>query len=237
MSEIKKVASRRSIAEQLPLAFDHGKATGRDDLLVSDRLEAAVAIIDSWPQWSSPVVVLMGPQGSGKSHLVDIFRQQSGAADVHPLAGADASRQAETGPVVFEDADREGFDEVELFHLINTVREHGTSLLMTSRTWPPSWNVALPDLRSRLKAATMVEIGSPDEALLSQVMMKLFADRQLYVDDKIVSYIVQRMERSFSAAQDIVERIDRLALARRTRITRTLAGEVLNELYATSGLE
>lgn len=237
MSEIKKVASRRSIAEQLPLAFGHGKATGRDDLLVSDRLEAAVAIIDSWPQWPSPVVVLMGPEGSGKSHLVDIFRQQSGATDVHPLAGADAARRAETGPVVFEDGDRQGFDEVELFHLINTVREHGTNLLMTSRTWPPSWNVALPDLRSRLRAATMVEIGSPDEALLSQVMVKLFADRQLYVDDKIVGYIVQRMERSFSAAQDIVERIDRLALARRTRITRALAGEVLNELYATGAPE
>ncbi|MCJ7994757.1 hypothetical protein J5N58_11210 [Rhizobium cremeum] len=237
MSEIKKVASRRSIAEQLPLAFDHGRATGRDDLLVSDRLEAAVAIIDSWPDWPSPVVVLMGPEGSGKSHLVDIFRQQSGALDIHPLTGTDAVRKAEAGPVVFEDADRQGFDEVELFHVINSVREHGTSLLMTSRTWPPSWNVALPDLRSRLKAATMVEIGSPDEALLSQVMVKLFADRQLYVDDKIVGYIVQRMERSFSAAQEIVERIDRLALSRRTRITRALAGEVLNELYAANGPE
>ena len=104
------------------------------------------------------------------------------------------------------------------------------SLLVTSRLWPMSWPVTLPDLRSRLKAATVVEIGEPDEELLSQVIVKLFADRQLYIDDKLVLYIVNRMERSLNAAQTIVDRLDRLALARGTRITRVLAAEVLNEL-------
>jgi len=102
--------------------------------------------------------------------------------------------------------------------------------LMTSRLWPMSWPVTLPDLRSRLKAATVVEIGEPDEELLSQVIVKLFADRQLYIDDKLVLYIVNRMERSLNAAQTIVERLDRLALSRGTGITRSLAAEVLNEL-------
>lgn len=236
MREMKKVATRRRTAEQLPLAFDHGTASGREDLLVSDRLAAAVALIDSWPQWPSPVVILAGPAGSGKSHLAEIWREQSGAAAIQPVAGGSAAEVASAGPVLFEDADSAGFDEVELFHVINSVREHGTSLLMTSRTWPLSWPVVLPDLRSRLKAATMVEIGSPDEALLSQVIVKLFADRQLNIDDKIVDYIVQRMERSCSAAQEVVDRIDRLALSRRTKITRALAAEVLGELYEAEDL-
>ncbi|MDQ0454109.1 DnaA regulatory inactivator HdaA [Rhizobium paknamense] len=230
MRDINKGAARRTSGEQLPLAFAHQPASGREDLLVSERLAAAVAIIDSWPEWPSPVVILTGPQGSGKSHLAEVWRSESGASDILPLSGSNASVKAGEGPVLFEDADRAGFDEVELFHVINSVRQHGTSLLMTSRSWPLSWNVALPDLRSRLKAATLVEIGEPDEALLSQVIFKLFSDRQLSVDDRIIATIVSRMERSLAAAQEVVERIDRLALARRARITRALALEVLAEM-------
>ncbi|MFK0163822.1 DnaA regulatory inactivator HdaA [Rhizobium sp. NPDC090279] len=230
MTDAKNADLRRKAAEQLPLAFTHDPANGRDDLLVADPLSAAVKIVDSWPNWPSPVVILAGPIGSGKSHLASIWSERCGAVHIHPVAGSDAAVAAASGPVVFEDVDRLGFDDTELFHVINSVRENGNSLLMTSRLWPMSWPVTLPDLRSRLKAATVVEIGEPDEELLSQVIVKLFADRQLYIDDKLVLYIVNRMERSLNAAQLIVDRLDRLALARGTRITRLLAAEVLNEL-------
>jgi chromosomal replication initiation ATPase DnaA len=230
MSDVKNADPRRKAVEQLPLAFSHDAATGRDDLLVSDRLSAVVSIVDAWPQWPSPVVILAGPVGSGKSHLAKIWQERSAAVDIWPKAGANASVIAAAGPVLFEDADRAGFDDTELFHVINSVRENSTSLLMTSRLWPTSWPVQLADLRSRLKAATVVEIGEPDEELLSQVIVKLFADRQLYIDDKLVLYIVNRMERSLNAAQTIVERLDRLALSRGTKITRSLAAVVLNEL-------
>ncbi|ANL39970.1 UNVERIFIED_ORG: chromosomal replication initiation ATPase DnaA [Rhizobium esperanzae] len=230
MNDVKNADPKRKAGEQLPLVFSHDAASGRDDLLISERLAAAVSIVDAWPAWPSPVVVLAGPVGSGKSHLARIWRELSGAVDIRPDLGSDAAVAAAAGPVLFEDADRLGFDDNALFHVINSVREHGTSLLMTSRLWPISWPVLLPDLRSRLKAATVVEIGEPDEALLSQVIVKLFADRQLYIDDKLVLYIVNRMERSLNAAQTIVERLDRLALSRGTKITRSLAAEVLNEL-------
>ncbi len=230
MSDSIKVAGRRKDGEQLPLIFQHPPASGRDDLLVSDRLAQAVAIVDAWPHWPAPVVILTGPQGSGKSHLAEIWRQQSAARDIMPSSGSDAALIAAQSPVLFEDADRAGFDEVELFHVINSVRQNGQSLLITSRTWPLSWPVQLPDLRSRLKAATLVEIGEPDEILLSQVIVKLFADRQLSIDDRLVDYIVQRMERSLATAQDVVERLDQLALARRCKLSRALATEVLDEL-------
>ncbi|MCM2292093.1 DnaA regulatory inactivator HdaA [Allorhizobium sp. BGMRC 0089] len=229
MQDVIKPEERRK-AEQLPLVFDHTPANGRDDLLVSARLAAAVSMVDSWPNWPSPVVVLTGPQGSGKSHLAEIWRKASGAETVSLAPGADAAAIAVNGPVLFEDADRRGFDETELFHLINSVRQHGTSLLITARTWPIAWNVSLPDLRSRLRAATLVEIGEPDEALLAQVIVKLFADRQLSVDERLVAYIVSRMERSFAAAQTIVEWLDRMALSRRVRISRALATEALDAI-------
>ncbi|QEE47323.1 hypothetical protein FVA81_23150 [Rhizobium sp. WL3] len=237
MTDAKMAPEKRGAAEQLPLAFEHGSATGRDDLLVSERMAAAVSIVDAWPDWPSPVVILTGPEGSGKSHLAQIFRDISGATDILPQPGEGASQASATGPVLFEDADRRGFDEVELFHVINAVRQHGTTLLITSRSFPPSWNVQLADLNSRLKAATVVEIGTPDEDLLGQLIAKLFADRQLYIDDKIVGYIVSRMERSFLAAQVVVDRMDRLALARRVKITRSLAAEVLETLEAADGTD
>jgi chromosomal replication initiation ATPase DnaA len=116
-----------------------------------------------------------------------------------------------------------------LFHMINAVRAHGRSLLMTARSRPSSWGVVLPDLMSRLKAATLVEIGPPDDALLTQVLFKLFADRQLMIDEKLAAYIVGRMERSLAAAQTIVDRLDRLALARGAKLSRALAAEVLKD--------
>lgn len=220
----------RSPYEQLPLVFRHDPATGREDLLVSDRLSAAIAIVDLWPDWPSPVVIIAGPVGSGKSHLASIWREKTGAESIHPIAGSNASDIAAAKPVLFEDVDRQGFDDTALFHVINSVRQNGTALLMTSRLWPMSWPVTLPDLRSRLKAATVVEIGEPDDELLTQVLFKLFADRQLLVDERLVAYIVNRMERSLEAAQIVVERLDHLALARGTRLTRALAAEVLDEL-------
>ena len=232
MTDINQRPQRKG--EQLPLQFSHDAARGRDDLLVSERLAAAVSVVDEWPNWPSPVIVLAGPVGSGKSHLAHIWRERAGATEIHPIAGSDTSQIAATGPVLFEDADRRGFDETELFHVINSVRQHGHSLLMTSRMWPTSWAVELPDLKSRLKAATVVEIGEPDEVLLAQVIIKLFADRQLYIDDKLVGYIVARMERSLGAAQHVVDRLDHLALARGTRITRNLAAEVL-ETFGQQG--
>ncbi|MEQ8479923.1 MAG: DnaA regulatory inactivator HdaA [Hoeflea sp.] len=213
---------------QLPLVFDHEPATSRDDLIVSPSVHAAVAMIDKWPDWPSPVVVLAGPTGSGKSHLASIWAARTGACRVELTAPADdAVEAAARAPVLVEDVDRRAYDENALFHLINSVRTHGSSVLMTARRFPSGWKIALPDLASRLKAATVVEIGEPDEELLAQVMVKLFADRQVSVDDRIIHWLVARMERSLAAAHLIVDRLDQLALARGTKINRALAAEAL----------
>ena len=120
-------------ALQLPLAFQHVPASGREDLLIADPLSAAVTLVDSWPDWPSPVVILAGPIGSGKSHLAAIWRARSGAAEIHPVENGGAEEVAAAGPVLFEDVDRRGFSDRSLFHVINNVRQNGHTLLMTSR--------------------------------------------------------------------------------------------------------
>ena len=216
--------------EQLPLSFPVEAADGRDDLVVSDPVSAAASIIDRWPDWPSPVVIITGPQGSGKSHLAHVWQRRTDAVIVTGQTAAEAVSDAEHSPVLLEDADRDGLDETGLFHLINAVRSSGSTLLITARGWPMSWGVTLPDLASRLKAATTVEIGPPDDALLTQILYKLFADRQLLIDEKLIAYMVARMERSLAAAQALVERLDHLALSRGVRISRSLAAEALSEI-------
>lgn len=219
--------------DQIPLDFAHPSAETRDDLIVSDPLSAAVTLVDRWPDWPSPVVILAGPVGSGKSHLAAIWAAHSGAVRV--TAAADdvtAIEAVASGPLLIEDIDRAGFDETALFHLINAVRAAGSTMLITTRLWPAAWKVTLPDLASRLKAATIVEIGEPDDDLLAQVLVKLFADRQIVVDDRIVAYMVARMERSLAAARLLVARIDEIALSRRAPVSRAIAAQALGEMEA-----
>lgn len=216
---------------QLPLDLAHEPGSTRDDLVVSAANADAVGLVDRWPDWPAPVVVLAGPAGCGKSHLGAIWREMSGANafDAHAL-GSRAAEAGAAGPVLIDDADRPGLDEAGLFHLINSVKACRTHLLLTARRFPAAWGVALPDLASRLKAATTIEIGEPDDVLLAGVITKLFADRQVEVEPHVVQYLVRRIERSLSAAMNVVECLDRAALEQKSRITRALATEVVNAL-------
>ena len=218
---------------QLPLEFGHLPGASRDDLAVSPANEAALALVESWPGWASQIALLAGPPGSGKSHIAAIWQKKSGAERL--TAGA-LPQSVEPGQAfLLEDFDRSRRDENALFHLINSVRASGGYLLLTARSFPAAWGLGLPDLLSRLKAATTVEIGEPDDALLSAVMAKLFADRQIAVEPQVISYLIHRIERSLSTAARVVDKLDREALARQTRITRVLAGEVLSALDAGQG--
>lgn len=216
---------------QLPLELPHDAALGREDYLVGSSNRAAFELLDMWPNWPAPVIVLAGPVGSGKTHLVKAWREDTQAA-VLPATELTVDRVTElvaSGAVAIEDAHR-GVDETALFHLLNAARQAGVQVLITSRTWPNAWNLKLPDLASRLRAATPVEIGEPDDQLLRMVLVKLFADRQLVVDPGVVDYLVVRMERSLGGACRVVETIDREALAGRLKISKPLAGRVLETI-------
>jgi chromosomal replication initiation ATPase DnaA len=211
---------------QLPLGFGLDAGHDADDLVVTGANEAAARLIGAWPAWPSPVVVLTGPPGSGKSHLAAIWRSRSGAT-VLDAAAIGVPVLARGQAVLVEDADRAGIDEAGLFHLVNAVLAGGGTLLVTARTAPAAWGLRLADLASRLRAATLVEIAAPDDALLAAVIVKLFADRQVAVEPQVVRYLVHRMDRSLAAAMRLVGRIDALSLERKSRITRALAAEAL----------
>jgi chromosomal replication initiation ATPase DnaA len=229
MSGAPAIASRAPT--QLALALDHAESLAREDFLAGPSNIAALELIERWPDWPGRTIVLRGPEGSGKSHLAAIWARQSGARTLSPRAldGADVPMALATGALVLENLAEGRFDEPALFHLLNLAREERAYLLFTARTAPTTWRIAVPDLQSRLRALPVVALTSPDDALFRAVIVKLFADRQLAVDESLVSFLATRIERSFAAARAAVARLDREALRMQRPVTRALAVELFRE--------
>lgn len=219
------------MTSQLAFELPHIPAFGGDDFLVSASNEKAAKLVASWPGWVNPICIISGPPGSGKTHLVNVWRARSGCS-VHAAAAigeAIAAALARPEPVAIEDADSGALDENAMFHLLNLAREKRFDVLITGRSLPGLWQIALPDLRSRLRSAALVSIEGPDETLLRAVLVKLFADRQLAVSPDVIEYIMLRMERSMAAAVAMVDALDKAALAERKGVTRPLAAKVVGQ--------
>ena len=221
---------------QLTFDLPHRAALGAEDFLVSDCNVAAVKLIDAWPEWTDHVQLLTGPAASGKTHLVRVWLERSGAQALsrENFDTDFIEDQPEGTPLVVEDADRAGYDEKALFHLLNLAREKRLFVLLTGRDDPSRWGTVLPDLLSRLNGVPAVDIGAPDEALLRTVMLKQFTDRQLDIDPKVLEFLALRVERSLAAAAAAVEAVDQAALASGRKINRQL---VLETLKATASAE
>jgi chromosomal replication initiation ATPase DnaA len=213
---------------QLVLALDHAISFARDDFLAGPSNAAALGLIDRWPDWPNRVMALIGPEGSGKSHLAAIWAELAGARvlSCRLLGEIDLPAAFATGALVVEDVEPAGLDERALFHLLNLAREEGAYLLLTARQPPAGFAVNIRDLASRLRALPVVALTAPDDALLRALIVKLAADRQLAVDEALVNYLANRIERSFAAARAAVARLDEEALRRHRPVTRALAAEL-----------
>jgi chromosomal replication initiation ATPase DnaA len=219
-----------AIPRQLPLELGFRERFGREDFLAGPSNEAALTLVEHWPDWASPAVAVVGPDGAGKSHLAAIWAKSSGARSIASaaitLAGAPTALA--TGALVIEDLREGACDDAALFHLLNLAREQGAFLLVTARTPPSGWSVRLRDLASRLRALPFVTLAPPDDALLRAVLVKQFADRHLDADEDVIGYLATRIERSFAGARAIVAELDREALRRQKRkVTRALAADLL----------
>jgi chromosomal replication initiation ATPase DnaA len=218
------------MAEQLPLDLPHEPALEASDFLESACNELAVQKIEHWPDWPQPLVALIGPKGSGKSHLARIWARHAEASIISASEIGSLFPQDVKPIVVLEDADRKPPDEAALFHLINRVRLERGSLVFTARRPPSEWTIRTPDLASRLRLVDVVSIDPPDDAFLRALLVKLFLDRQMSLSASVVEYLLPRMERSFAAAQALVKEMDRLSLAKGVRPGRSMASEVLQRM-------
>lgn len=223
-----------SLPPQFSLPLPQSTAYSAEDFAVSASNQHAYAHIQRWPDWPQPVLVVQGPAASGKTHLAQIWSEKSGARFIDP--------QLLTRPAVQELVEQGGAaqkwvidglaaiaEDAALFHLLNAIREHHGWLLLTSDTPPAQMDIPLADLRSRLCAAPLVSLHTPDDAALAAVIVKQFTDRQLRVADDVVHYLLRRMDRSFVAARQWVRRIDEAALASQSKISVRLVRQLMDE--------
>jgi chromosomal replication initiation ATPase DnaA len=232
VSREKSMKARGHDQHQIPLELPVEPRLGADDFLVAPSNQTAWELLDSWPHWPAPLILLTGPAGSGKSHLGSIWVQKS-AAPVRKLAQLamdELPALAAARAVLLEDAEPGCVPERALFHLINSMREAGGHILLTARQGLSALKITTPDLLSRLRLAPVAHISSPDDALVRAVLVKLFADRQLLVEANVVEYLAVRIERSLGAARSIVEQLDRQALSSQRAVTRPMAAQVLARL-------
>lgn len=223
-------------AEQLPLNLESRPATGRGAFHIGESNAQAIHWIDRWPNWPAPILFISGPAASGKTHLSAVWEERSHAVRIAAQALHDQSADeiAANGEHMIID----GLDpwlgdmraETTLFHLYNILKENTRSALITMRMAPNQTDFALPDLASRFRAAPLVRIDPPDDFLLGSILIKLFSDRQLSVNNDVIKYILPRMDRSFAAAADLVARADRLALAQKRSISVPLMRDVLSAM-------
>jgi chromosomal replication initiation ATPase DnaA len=225
----------RETPKQLTFDLPLDPRFGAEDFLVSPSNEQAYGQIESWPDWPDTILVLVGPRGSGKSHLASIWATNAHAwtIDATEITQDKVPHLVSNGALAIEDMDRGERDEAALFHLLNLAREKRAFLLITSETLPDRWSLRTPDLLSRLRLAPSVALEAPDDALLKAVLVKLFVDRQLVVDTSVVDYIALRIERSLAKASELVALLDREALSRGRRVSRAIAAEILGAAQET----
>lgn len=228
---------------QIPIQFDNRPALDLEDYIVTKCNIEAVSMIDSWPNWPFFAVCVYGDEGSGKTHLSNVFSNL--VLSKNPKLGKVPVYQAkdikedmieglicdETSKcIIIENADDGDFDEDAMFHLYNSFRSDSGFILFTARTAPSRWKLKLPDLKTRLNIMPMIEIKEPDDELLSMLIVKLFSDRQVQITPDVVSYLTKNIERSFKSTKIMVDEIDRYSLAKKRAITVPLVKSLMKEI-------
>jgi chromosomal replication initiation ATPase DnaA len=223
---------------QLPLDLPVPPQYGAEDFLVSESNEAAFQLIEGWREWPDPVLVLVGPRASGKTHLAAIFAAWTGGRRL-PAARLVADQVPDLvamGAVALDDLDgAAGLNEAALFHLINLAQERAARVLITSAVPPSALAITTPDLASRLRRAVVAEIKPPDDALLAMLAVKLFHDRQMIIDVGVIGALIAQCERSFAGVADAVAALDRASLAAHRRITKAMVARALGGTAGEAG--
>jgi len=222
------------VNRQLRLQLAARASHRRETFIVSSSNAEAVRALDAWPTWHNGVLALVGLEGSGKTHLAEAWLNEANAVQVEPAFPPSDLRELAGRRVLVEHADRS--DPETLFHLINMAVQPGAGLLLTARTAPATWPTSLPDLRSRLNALHVAELGPPDDELLEGVLQKFFRERHIRPSDDIFPYLIRRMERSVPVALALVEKLDEASDAEQRSVSRALARQILEEDDGTPDL-
>ena len=228
--------------EQLIFKLSRRQAYNREDFFVSKTNSLAVKILENWKNFSSSGLVIVGPSACGKTHLAAVWSKETSAKsyDISTFFGIDLNHLIDEKFIVLEDIeklelipkDKRLIIEENILHIFNSLSANNGKILFTSCKFPRFWEIGLKDLLSRIMTLTIIELNMPDDNLLAAVMAKQFQDRQIKVDDEVLTYAISRMERSFLFAKTLVEALDVESLKLKKPIKKNMFNEILEKLYS-----
>ncbi|MEM0978502.1 MAG: chromosomal replication initiator DnaA, partial [Pseudomonadota bacterium] len=189
----------------------------------------AVDVVRDWKTWANGRLILSGPAGSGKTHLLSIWAADVGAERVRPEAVSSWRPKSPAVPLAIEDLSQTA-DQHALVLLLNQMAADGLPVLLSSNPPPKDLGFALPDLVSRIESSSHVTLGAVDDALLNAVFLKLASDRQLTFDPGVVPFTLARVERSLSSLKNLVAKLDHMSLQRQKPVTKRLVGDAIATL-------
>ncbi len=219
--------------EQLPFDLGYRQAYEREDFWVSSSNRDAVALLDTWPKWSSHTLIVLGAKASGKTHLLQVWKQEANAVElsVADLAEINLVKTLyNTRCIAIDDAYKAiGNEDQEkvLLHIYNALKDKGGNMVLCFESPVKDYDFIVPDLKSRLMSLSVAAITPPDEELMAVMLTKMFSDRQIFVPQEVVQFILPRIERSFSVMRDLVEAIDHKALVQKKSVTIPLVKELI----------
>ena len=174
-----------------------------ETLVVGEANRDAARLLTEWRAWPRGALALVGPRGSGKTHLALAWALEAGAR--HLSAAADAEEGAATfresaGRIIIDNA-HGARNEAMLWRVLDLSAAQGGAVLLVGASPPATWTVALPDLRSRLAALPVALLKEPDEALMAVVLRRICREQFIQLSDDAAQYLVRRLPRTFAAAQ------------------------------------
>jgi chromosomal replication initiation ATPase DnaA len=181
-----------------------------ETLVVTDANRDAARLIMDWRAWPSGALALVGPRGSGKTHLALAWALEAGARQVSPRAASEDAaaifREA-GGRILIDEADR-GANEGALWRVLDLAKSEGGAVLLAGVEPPSAWDCASPDLRSRLAAMAVARLKEPDEALMEVVLRRLCREQFIHLSDDAARYLARRLPRTFAAAYSLAAALD-----------------------------
>jgi len=213
---------------QLLFELDHKKSFNEHDYYVSKSNYYAYNLIDKWPKWEKKILNISGEKFSGKTHLANIFKLKTNALFINAnKINDEIFKKIKLFESVIIDNFSKEHDEKLIYSIFNLVDQDNKYMLINSIIPINEIHFKLPDMISRSKNCLSAKIESPDDDLIFAIILKNFSDRQIKVEKKIIEFIINRVDRTYSKIYEFIYKIDELSLKKKKPINLKTIKEIL----------
>lgn len=218
----------KKIKQQTILKFENNPSFKDSDYFVSECNRQAYDNLFKWPKWDSKLINLVGPKGSGKSHLLEIFSIKNNFLKVNSLA--EIKKKLETiikyDKLIMDDINQ--IDEKVFFSILDNYISNNKFLIISTIDSLLTYKFKLADLKSRITLFHKYEIYQPNDKMIYFLIQKFLSDRQIKIKKDLITHIIKKIDRSYNRIMKFIDQIDRQSLSNNKKIDYKLINNILD---------